>query len=94
LNVSGGTTNINAGPNPGNSSAINAQHFSIYTVGANYYISKNEIKLNGDVGYVVGGILFQSGLYNQPIFGADYRSDQTSGSTGQVVLRIQLQLVF
>lgn len=94
LNVSGGTTDINAGLDPGRASAINAQHFSIYTVGANYYISKNEIKLNGDVGYVVGGILFQNGLYNQLISGADYRSDQTSGSTGQVVLRIQLQLVF
>ena len=95
LNVSGGTTDINAaGPDRGRASAINAQHFSIYTVGANYYISKNAIKLNGDVGYVVGGILFQNGLYNQLISGADYRSDQTSGSTGQVVLRIQLQLVF
>jgi len=94
LNVSGGTTDINSGSDPGRASAINAQHFSIYTVGANYYISKNEIKLNGDVGYVVGGILFQNGLYNQLISGADYRSDQTSGSTGQVVLRIQLQLVF
>ncbi len=94
LNVTGGTTDINAGPNPGTPSAINAQHFSIYTVGANYYISKNEIKLNGDVGYVVGGVLFQNGLYNQPIVGADYRSDQTSDSTGQVVVRVQLQLVF
>ena len=94
LNVSGGTTDINSGSDPGRASAINAQHFSIYTVGANYYISKNEIKLNGDVGYVVGGILFQNGLYNQLISGADYRADQTSGSTGQVVLRIQLQLVF
>ncbi|MDA0214295.1 MAG: porin [Planctomycetota bacterium] len=94
LNVSGGTTDIATGPTPGTASAINAQHFSIYTVGANYYISKNAIKLNGDVGYVVGGILFQNGLYNQFISGADYRSDQTSDSTGQVVLRIQLQLVF
>lgn len=94
LNVTGGTTDINAGPTPGSPSAINAQHFSIYTVGANYYIDKNAIKLNGDVGYVVGGILFQNGLYNQFISGADYRSDQTSDSTGQVVVRVQLQLVF
>ena len=94
LNVTGGTTDINAALIPGSSSAINAQQFSIYTVGANYYISKNEIKLNGDVGYVFGGILFQNGLYNQPVTASDYRPDQTSGSTGQVVLRIQLQLVF
>ncbi len=94
LNVSGGTTNVDASPTPGNPSAINAQHFSIYTIGATYYISKNAIKLAGDIGYVAGAVLFSNGLYNQAIAGADYRSDQTSDSSGQLVVRVQLQLVF
>jgi hypothetical protein len=75
-------------------SALNAQHFSVYTVGANYYISKNSLKLTGDVGYVAGAIMFNTGLYNQNIAGADYRTDQNSSATGQVVARIQMQLLF
>ncbi|MSR28359.1 MAG: hypothetical protein EXS03_02140 [Phycisphaerales bacterium] len=89
LNVSGGTTSVAATP-----SAINAQRLNIYTVGANYYIDKNKVKLTADVGYVVGGILFTNGIYGQNIVGTDYRTDQTSGSTGQVVARAQLQFAF
>ena len=89
LDVKGGTTSNNTV-----ASAINAQHFSIYTVGANYYISKNAVKLTADAGYVSGAILFANGLYQQSINGADYRTDQTSDATGQVVARIQLQLLF
>ncbi len=94
MNVSGGTTNVDSSPTPGSASAINAQHFSIYTIGATYYISKNAIKLAGDIGYVAGAVLFSNGLYNQAIAGADYRSDQTSDSSGQMVVRVQLQLLF
>lgn len=102
LNVSGGTTavvgsgstSVPATSNSATGSAINAQHFQIYTVGANYYISKNSIKLTADTGYVVGAILFANGLYNQSIIGADYRTDQNSSATGQFVARVQLQLLF
>ena len=102
LNVSGGTYSVVSSGNtsiPANSpnalgSPLNAQHFSVYTVGANYYISKNALKLTGDVGYVVGAIMFNNGLYNQNIAGADYRTDQNSSATGQVVARIQMQLLF
>jgi len=102
LNVSGGTTavvgsgstSVPATSNSAIGSAINAQHFQIYTVGANYYISKNSVKLTADTGYVVGAILFANGLYNQSINGADYRTDQNSSATGQFVARVQLQLLF
>ncbi len=102
LNVSGGTTDVvgsgntpvPATSNSATGSAINAQHFQIYTVGANYYISKNAIKLTADTGYVVGAILFANGIYNQSIMGADYRTDQNSSATGQFVARVQLQLLF
>ena len=102
LNVSGGTYSVVSSGNtsiPANSpnalgSPLNAQHFSVYTVGANYYISKNALKLTGDFGYVVGAIMFNNGLYNQNIAGADYRTDQNSSATGQVVARIQMQLLF
>ena len=93
LNVSGGTTNVTTGT-AGNASAINAQHFQIYTIGANYYIAKNSLKLSADVGYVVGALLFQNGIYNGAIAGADYRADETADSTGQTVARVQLQLAF
>jgi hypothetical protein len=52
------------------------------------------VKLNADVGYVAGAIMFNNGLYNQNIAGADYRTDQNSNATGQVVARIQMQLLF
>ncbi len=89
LNVSGGTTSVAT-----TASAINAQRLNIYTVGANYYLSKNKIKLTADVGYVVGGILFTNGVYGQNIVGTDYRTDQTNDATGQVVARAQLQFAF
>ena len=66
----------------------------LYNVGANYYISGNRVKLNADVGYVAGAIMFSTGLFNQNIIGADYRADQNSSATGQVVARIQMQLLF
>ena len=90
LNVSGGgATTVASTP-----SSINAQRFNIYTIGANYYISKNKVKLTADVGYVVGGILFSNGIYGQNIVGTDYRTDETSDATGQVVARAQLQFAF
>ncbi len=102
LNVSGGTNSVvGSGNTPipatgtnALGSALNPQHFSIYTVGANYYISKNALKLTGDFGYVDGAIMFANGLFNQSIVGADYRTDQNSSATGQVVARVQLQLLF
>jgi len=102
LNVSGGAYSVVSSGNtpiPATSpnalgSALNAQHFFIYTVGANYYISGNRVKLNADVGYVAGAIMFSTGLFNQNITGADYRADQNSSATGQVVARIQMQLLF
>lgn len=94
LNVSGGTIDVTTTGSAGNASAINAQHFQIYTVGANYYLSKNLLKLSADVGYVVGALLFQNGIYNNSIVGADYRSDENSAATGQLVARVQLQLAF
>lgn len=98
MNVSGGTTNVatpsGTPPLAGHASAINAQHFSIYTIGANYYFSKNTIKFTGDVGYVDGALLFQNGIYGSNIVGADYRADETNDATGQVVARLQLQVYF
>lgn len=94
LNVSGGTINVSSAGSAGNASSINAQHFQIYSIGTNYYILKNQLKISADIGYVVGALLFQNGIYNGSITGADYRSDETSGATGQTVARVQLQLAF
>ncbi len=96
LNVSGGTSPVAASGSglPFTASSINSQHFSVYTIGANYYIHKQKVKLTADVGYAAGGILFSNGVYGQNITGTDYRTDETSNSTGQVVARVQLQLVF
>ncbi len=94
LNVSGGTINVTSVGTAGNASSINAQHFQIYSIGTNYYLLKNQLKISADIGYVVGALLFQNGIYNGSITGADYRSDETSGATGQAVARVQLQLAF
>ncbi len=94
LNVSGGAIDVTSVGAAGNASSINAQHFQIYSVGANYYLLKNQLKISADVGYVVGALLFQNGLYNGAITGADYRSDENSNATGQTVARVQLQLEF
>lgn len=94
LNVSGGAINVTSAGSAGNASSINAQHFQIYTIGTNYYLLKNQLKISADIGYVVGALLFQNGIYNGSITGADYRSDETSGATGQTVARIQMQLAF
>ena len=94
LNVSGGAINVGTVGTAGNASSINAQHFQIYTVGSNYYLVKNQLKISADIGYVVGALLFQNGIYNGSITGADYRSDENTGATGQAVARVQMQLAF
>ncbi len=95
MNVSGGTSTVGgASSNSFTASSINAQRFNIYTVGVNYYIHKQKVKLTADAGYVVGAILFSNGVYGQNITGTDYRTDERSNASGQVVVRAQLQLVF
>jgi len=89
LNVSGGTSSTYATP-----SAANAQHFSIYTAGLNWYVGGEWVKVNMDAGLTVGGINFSNGIYNQSVASGDFRADTTSGATGQFVARLQLVLMF
>jgi len=89
LNVSGGTASDYTNP-----SASNAQHFSIYTAGFNWYLGGEWVKFNMDAGLTVGGINFSNGVYNQSVNSGDFRADTTSGATGQFVARMQLVLMF
>jgi len=89
LNVSGGTSSDYVNP-----SASNAQHFSIYTAGLNWYVGGEWVKVNMDAGLTVGGINFSNGIYNQSVNSGDFRADTTSGATGQFVARLQLVLMF
>jgi len=89
VNVSGGTSSDYANP-----SAANAQNFSIYTAGVNWYVGGERLKINMDAGLTVGGINFSNGIYNQSVNSGDFRADTTADATGQFVARVQLVLMF
>ncbi len=76
------------------SNPFSAQHNTIYTIGCNWYIGGRVVKLTTDFGYAVNGVVFTNGLFNQSIFGSDYRQDSGVGNGGQFVFRTQLQLLF
>ncbi|MBM4101174.1 MAG: hypothetical protein FJ256_02785 [Phycisphaerae bacterium] len=89
LNVSGGTDTTYSNP-----SASNAQNFSIYTAGLNWYVGGEWVKINMDAGLTVGGIMFSNGIYNQSVNSGDFRADTQAGASGQFVARVQLVLMF
>ncbi len=59
---------------------------NIVTVGANYYFQRNRIKLSGDFGYAFDAVPVTQKY-------TDYRRD-TTFAEGQIVFRIQLQILF
>ncbi|MGQ0614864.1 MAG: porin [Planctomycetaceae bacterium] len=59
---------------------------NILTVGANYYFQRHRIKLSGDFGYAFDAVPVTQKY-------TDYRRD-TTFATGQIVFRIQLQILF
>jgi hypothetical protein len=73
---------------------FNAQTLNILTVGANWYLQKNRLKVTLDAGYAFNPLLFSSGLYGENTSGANWRPSQTGEGTGEVVVRAQMQLLF
>lgn len=74
--------------------AFNAQTLNILTVGANWYLQKNRLKVTLDAGYSFNPLLFSSGLYGEGTSGANWRPSQTGEGSGEVVMRAQMQLLF
>lgn len=60
----------------------------IITVGGNYFFKKHQIKLSGDIGFALNEV---SDAYDSNARG--YRIDG-AGESGQVVVRLQMQLLF
>ncbi|HMN97327.1 MAG TPA: porin [Phycisphaerales bacterium] len=63
---------------------------SLVTAGANWYIARQQLKLSGDIGYGINAV--------SPFFGATssatgWRTD-AEGDDGQIVVRVQFQLMF
>lgn len=61
---------------------------SVLTAGFNYYINEHALKLSGDLGYAFNEV---SGFWDST--GTGWRRDRT-GDDGQVVARLQFQLLF
>jgi hypothetical protein len=59
---------------------------SIATLGANWYVDGNRIKISGDFGYAFDAVPVTQKY-------TDYRRD-TPFASGQIVVRIQLQVLF
>jgi phosphate-selective porin OprO and OprP len=79
--------------------ALNTQVLNIVTVGANWYISRNQVKLSVDAGYAFNAVKFSTGLFGEGISGTDYRptlnaATAAGGGEGEVVFRSQVQLLF
>ena len=70
------------------------QTLNIVTLGANWYLDKNDLKISVDGGWAFEPVLFSNGLYGDNISGTDWRASQTGVGTGEWVLRAQLQLLF
>jgi len=73
---------------------FNAQTLNILTVGANWYLEKNRLKITLDGGYAFNPLLFANGLFGEGTAGANWRPSQTGEGTGEFVLRAQMQLLF
>ena len=74
--------------------AFNAQTLNIVTVGANWYLEKNRLKVTLDGGYAFNPLLFAAGLYGEGTAGANWRPSQTGEGSGEFVIRAQMQLLF
>lgn len=82
----------NLGANP-----YGAQLNNVMTFGANWFpagVKNQNIKVTGDVSYSFNPVLFGQGIYGRSIAITDFRSDGGLGGGGQLVGRIQLQLLF
>lgn len=64
--------------------------FSAVTAGANWYIAKQQLKLSGDVSYAFEGV---SPFFGGPGTVQGWRPD-AEGDGGQIVVRVQFQIVF
>jgi len=82
------------GGRPYQASAFNAQTLNIVTVGGNWYLEKNRLKITLDAGYAFNPLLFSSGLFGEGTAGANWRPSQTGEGSGEFVLRAQMQLLF
>lgn len=65
-------------------------NLSIATAGANWYISKQRLKVTGDFGYGFDAV---SSFFGAPSSIAGWRTD-TAGDNGQWVMRVQVQVMF
>jgi hypothetical protein len=74
--------------------ALLTQNLNIVTLGANWYIDKNDLKLTVDGGWAFEPVLFSNGLYGDSISGTNWRASQTGAGAGELVLRAQLQILF
>lgn len=63
---------------------------SAATAGANWYLSKQRLKLSGDFGYGFNAV---SAFFGNPSSIAGWRTD-TAGDDGQWVIRVQAQVMF
>jgi hypothetical protein len=72
----------------GNDDLNNTDDLSILTVGGNYFFAKHALRLSADVGYAFNGV---SATFASA--GTGWQQDAV-GSTGQVVMRAQMQLLF
>lgn len=66
------------------------EDLSVATAGANWYISKQRLKISGDFGYGFNAV---TAFFGQPSSIAGWRTD-TAGDDGQWVIRMQAQIMF
>lgn len=90
---------VNGVENATTPNALNTQTLNVVTLGANWYIVKNQVKLSADVGYAFNPVAFSTGLFGETISGTDYRptlnpATAAGGGEGEVVFRTQMQLLF
>jgi hypothetical protein len=72
---------------------FNAGRSNIYTLGFNWFLGGNYVKLTTDMSWCSDPLWFTNGIYGAGIAGTDFRVEPVGGGD-QVVFRSQLQLVF
>ena len=80
--------------NPTQANPLVSQSLNIVTLGANWYIHQNALKLTLDGGWAMNPVRFSQGLYGLGIMGSSWRASSTGKGTGEAVIRCQLQLLF
>jgi hypothetical protein len=87
---------VNVIPNSattGSANVFNAGRSNIYTLGFNWFLGGQYVKLTTDMSWCSDPLWFTNGIYGAGIAGTDFRVEPVGGGD-QVVFRSQLQLVF